>query len=84
MAAAAHVGPQPGVCHICGCSQFDACVDPETGETCGWANAEATLCTFCDEKLRAAAGPPDAREPLIVLATEGECNQYIRTLREGN
>jgi transcriptional regulator with XRE-family HTH domain len=35
----------PRLCLVCGCSATDACVDPATGETCAWA--EADLCTAC-------------------------------------
>jgi hypothetical protein len=88
MAAPALI-PVPCVCCVCGCSQFDACVDPETGETCGWADARRTLCTFCaalSGEMHAALdeGPQDDEEPRVVLATEAECSQYIRELREGN
>ncbi len=33
------------VCRICGCTAQDACVDEESGETCGWAAED--LCTRC-------------------------------------
>jgi len=33
-----------GVCRICGCSEWDACVDDED-QPCGWAAED--LCTRC-------------------------------------
>jgi hypothetical protein len=88
MAAAPASIPIPGMCRVCGCTQFDACRNDYTGETCDWANRERTLCTFCavlPEETRKAFHPAIAPpEPRVVLATEGECNQYLRTLREGN
>jgi hypothetical protein len=36
------------VCKICGCTEWDACVDEEAGETCGWAAED--LCTRCAGK----------------------------------
>ncbi len=49
-------------CIICGCSEFEPCIDGATGETCAWlpgfvdynktgADREASgLCTFCAEE----------------------------------
>jgi hypothetical protein len=34
-------------CRVCGCTESSPCVDPADGSTCGWADEEATLCTFC-------------------------------------
>ncbi|HLH04981.1 MAG TPA: hypothetical protein VKX25_19590 [Bryobacteraceae bacterium] len=34
-------------CRFCGCTDNNACVDMETGMTCGWATAD--VCTFCSE-----------------------------------
>ena len=36
------------VCRVCGCTEWDACVDEEAGETCGWAAED--LCTRCFSK----------------------------------
>jgi hypothetical protein len=90
MAAAPALVPIPGVCRVCGCSQFDACVNEE-GWTCGWADPTHTLCTFCAElhadmhvALDEGLESPDDTEPRVVLATEGECAAYIRSLRGGN
>ncbi|NDV83421.1 hypothetical protein D0T87_15730 [Bacteroides sp. 51] len=35
-----------GVCQICGCTDNNACVDPDHGP-CWWANEECTLCSHC-------------------------------------
>ena len=32
-------------CRICGCTDDDACLDPETGELCYWV--EEDLCSVC-------------------------------------
>lgn len=84
-------------CRVCGCSEFDPCVDEETGETCGWAEVDPNpqnfpamrpICTFCyqlQEQVRDADGQrvafADEDEPLVQLATEGDLNQIIRRLR---
>ena len=34
-----------GACDRCGCSDFDACVDPMTGEPCAWVRQ--FLCSLC-------------------------------------
>jgi hypothetical protein len=39
--------PAENVCRECGCSDDAACVDVITGEPCGWANEEKTVCTVC-------------------------------------
>ena len=36
-------------CRCCGCTDFDACVDPETGEACHWVAPD--LCSACDPSL---------------------------------
>lgn len=33
---------RPGKCRWCGCTYYEPCP-----ESCGWANAEQTLCTAC-------------------------------------
>lgn len=37
--------PPAGICRICGCWDFDACLDPESGEPCSWV--EPNLCSAC-------------------------------------
>lgn len=32
-------------CRVCGCSDFDACFDPETGAGCYWVDED--LCSVC-------------------------------------
>jgi hypothetical protein len=34
-------------CRYCGCTEDNACIDMETGMTCGWA--DDNVCTFCTE-----------------------------------
>ena len=36
------------VCRVCGCCEWDACVDEEAGEVCGWAAED--LCSRCADK----------------------------------
>lgn len=40
--------PTSGICQICGCTDRDCaqCIE-RTGEPCGWANIECTICTAC-------------------------------------
>lgn len=38
------------ICHGCGCTQWDPCEDPATGDGCGWADPSHTLCTVCRDK----------------------------------
>jgi hypothetical protein len=83
--AAPALAPIPGVCCICGCSEFQPCIS-EGGDVCAWANRERTLCTFCAElnrDMHAALdeGLRDDEAPLIVGATEAECDRYIRETR---
>lgn len=33
------------VCRDCGCTEFDACIDDESGEPCSWAVED--LCSAC-------------------------------------
>lgn len=40
-----------GFCKVCGCTDEQPCVRPLGLESCGWANADHTLCTFCQEKI---------------------------------
>lgn len=63
-------------CRVCGCTQYNACVDG-IGEMCSWAQRD--LCTFCEEvgaQIRAAYGSGsenhDGEEPLVQLYTEGD------------
>ena len=36
------------VCEGCGCTDDDACLDPETGEACYWVEAyDGDLCSVC-------------------------------------
>ncbi|WP_030540579.1 helix-turn-helix domain-containing protein [Sphingobium sp. DC-2] len=38
----------PRICLDCGCTEFDACLDPLTGTACAWASED--LCTSCTGK----------------------------------
>ena len=41
-------GEEPRICHLCGCTERDACLDPATGTGCAWSGADT--CTACTEK----------------------------------
>lgn len=38
-------GEEPRICHLCGCTERDACVCPATHETCAWSGPDT--CTAC-------------------------------------
>ncbi|MEA3390048.1 MAG: helix-turn-helix transcriptional regulator [Pseudomonadota bacterium] len=39
---------EPRICHLCGCTQNDACLDPDTGHGCAWSGPDT--CTSCTGK----------------------------------
>jgi len=57
-AAKKPAAPKPGICSECGCTEPNACVDKNTGETCSWADDSQTLCSFC-----AKAAKPPTKKP---------------------
>jgi hypothetical protein len=67
-------------CIVCGCTDQAACVDSETGETCGWSwwrpGDGKGMCTFCGE-----THIPEP--PLVELVTESEADLFIRARRAG-
>lgn len=58
--AAKKAKPKVQKCRECGCTDDNACVDEETGETCTWA--EDDLCSFCKDRMTAAENP----EPEVI------------------
>ena len=42
-------------CQGCGCHDFDACVEDDTGMVCWWV--EENLCSACAAKMAAQADP---------------------------
>lgn len=42
-------------CIGCGCTDLDACLDPDTGVTCSWLRVDRAagvgVCSVCDEEL---------------------------------
>ena len=38
--------PVPGICRVCGCTQYNPCYHPEHGN-CFWADDTFTLCSHC-------------------------------------
>lgn len=55
--------PIPQVCHTCGCSWFDPCVDGV--DCCGWSDLNPQLCTTCEAKGAdtAPSHPHSAHQP---------------------
>ena len=53
-------------CRVCGCSDYDACVNVPTGECCRWVGVD--LCSGCDPvrvkgmRLRPASNEADAKK----------------------
>lgn len=64
------------VCRGCGCTDTDACYDPETDAPCYWAT-EDPLCSVCVKRL----ADQIAQESLVEAATEGECDALIAERR---
>jgi ParB family chromosome partitioning protein len=57
--------PQEGTCQYCGCTEGAPCIRVGANEscvTCGWANKEKTICTFCAEK-HPVEGKPKRKRP---------------------
>jgi hypothetical protein len=60
---------QPGelACAWCGCTEENACIDEDTGETCGWAapvrRHDPACCTFCAERLEHGIACQEAADP---------------------
>lgn len=66
-------------CAVCGCSEFNPCIDEETGEACGWQ--EPGLCTFCYFEQHYSGPEPDDDAPLVELVTDAEANRFLRERR---
>lgn len=41
-------GEEPRICHLCGCTDLDACRDEQAQRNCAWSGADS--CTACTEK----------------------------------
>lgn len=54
---------QPGCCRWCGCTYEDPCPG-----SCGWANADQTLCTACVDVDREWRRLTASRKPNMVRA----------------
>lgn len=52
-------------CRVCGCSEYDPCIDPATDEPCHWV--EWDLCSACVPPARRV--PPPSRHPMVEIAT---------------
>jgi hypothetical protein len=48
------VGPKPGVCFGCGCTDEESCSegDQHRGEGCEWIDSDHTMCSACDGRAR--------------------------------
>jgi hypothetical protein len=75
-------------CAGCGCTDNNACIDPETGEPCAWAEGvDIDICTRCAAIALRMAEADEADvaqridEPLVQLYSEGEANRAIAVMR---
>ena len=61
----------PGVCHKCGCTEDNPCVDSIYGP-CWWVNDDSTLCSHCaDETYPDSLVSVIIEEEMILFDQEG-------------
>jgi len=81
-----HPNPNPAalrVCEGCGCTDDDACLDPETGEACYWVEAyDGDLCSVCARIVIAMNAANDLEETLVKLFSDHEADLAIRERRK--
>lgn len=76
------------ICIGCDCSEFDPCID-ELGETCAWVfHPDGPLCSFCAEVAAGVRDADDIEEalddqPLVQLASDAQCDAFLRGRRAG-
>ena len=73
--------PKVRTCRVCGCTDDNACVDNETGETCGWVGDE-DLCTMCEAKMKAAGTSEPKAVEEAPTAAGWHCNNCKRDFPE--
>lgn len=84
---------QTAICIGCGCSEFEPCIS-DTLETCTWVECElGPLCSFCAEMaaqmydcadnllLVGEPEPADELSPLVQLASDADCDAFLRARR---
>ena len=64
---------EPGelACAWCGCTEENACIDEDTGETCAWADGgvgEPACCTFCALMISRGQELNDPGNPVLAAA----------------
>jgi hypothetical protein len=66
------------VCSLCGCTDLDACQDPDTGLPCSWVNGlgDEDVCTVCAKT--AAAVENSTR---VEIYSPHEAQQFIESTR---
>lgn len=80
-------------CIGCGCTEYDACIDEETGEPCYWAGRteDGPVCSVC-ARVALAVGAiedepestdPPADQPLVELYSECGADRFLRARRAG-
>jgi hypothetical protein len=77
-------------CAGCGCTDHNACIDPETFEPCAWVeDVDIDICTTCAAIALRMAEADEADvaqridEPLVQIYSEGEANRAIAVMRAG-
>lgn len=76
------------VCIGCGCSELNPCTEGY-GNTCSWVPCdEGPLCSFCAEIAFAMAARDAGKEdsdhqPLVQLASDAQCDAFLRARRAG-
>lgn len=53
---------QKGICRVCGCSEDNACYNPQCG-SCSWVDETETLCSHCH--LKAIRFDPNTIRPIL-------------------
>ena len=78
-----------GECAVCRCTDYQPCIEAETGEPCAWAKGERNLCSFCaelDTGMKAAITrgflESDEDEPLVVPCKPYEAQRFIEQRRK--
>ena len=70
-----------GTCIVCGCTEGHACVDPATGETCGWFEPSQELCNFCVARvLNEPLAEAEEYAPLTPFAKLEGLRVLVRTI----
>lgn len=78
----------PRICEGCGCTDEDACLDPETGAACYWVEGvDIDICSCCAAIASRMADADEAdvarqiEEPRVRLYSDHDADVAIRELR---